>query len=92
LAFLVSTFIENASTASTFFSITTNKTKYILQIYLSLSYEGFSYSASLGFIIFLVGSIVQGFANIVFRSDTPFGWRLLFSFFPFAILAKGLRV
>jgi hypothetical protein len=36
--------------------------------------------------------MVQGFAPIIFREGTDIGWRILFSFFPFAILAKGLNV
>jgi hypothetical protein len=50
----------------------------------------FPYTASLGFIIFLVGSIIQVAAGQIYREEVNLGWRVVFSFFPFAVFSKGL--
>jgi hypothetical protein len=44
----------------------------------------------LGFGIFLIGSIMQAFATVIFADSTPQGYRILFSFFPFTLLAQGM--
>eukprot|EP00474_Spongospora_subterranea_P009421 CRZ09879.1 hypothetical protein [Spongospora subterranea] len=44
----------------------------------------------LGFGVFLVGSIVQGFASLVFDKSVGDEYRIPFSFLPFALLSKGI--
>ena len=51
----------------------------------------FPFKASLGFIIFLVGSIIQVAAGQIYREEVNLGWRVVFSFFPFAVFSKGLN-
>jgi ABC-type anion transport system duplicated permease subunit len=49
------------------------------------------FSASLGFIIFLIGTIIQVATLLIYQEDTAYAWQVLFSlFFPFAVFAKGL--
>lgn len=45
----------------------------------------------LGFGVFLVGSIIQGFAQLIFVESTAAYYRIPFSFLPFSLLAKGKR-
>lgn len=47
-------------------------------------------ATSTGFVIFLIGTIAQGAASRIFQEETPVYYRFIFSFMPFALLAKGL--
>lgn len=61
VAFVVSTLLDSASTATT-----------------------------LGFVIFLVGSLIQFFSPVIYQETGPLPAKIIMSFFPFIMLAKGL--
>jgi ABC-type Na+ transport system ATPase subunit NatA len=47
-------------------------------------------ATTLGFVIFLVGSLVQFFSPTIYLEDGPLPAKILLSFFPFIIFGKGL--
>eukprot|EP01116_Phalansterium_solitarium_P019772 TRINITY_DN564_c0_g1_i1.p1 TRINITY_DN564_c0_g1~~TRINITY_DN564_c0_g1_i1.p1 ORF type:complete len:832 (+),score=308.60 TRINITY_DN564_c0_g1_i1:104-2599(+) len=47
-------------------------------------------ATSLGFVVFLIGAIVQGFAALVYNETFYESVRIIFSFFPFILLSKGI--
>lgn len=49
-----------------------------------------STATTLGFAVFLIGVMIQSFTNLIYQDTTDLVWRIIFSFLPFALLAKGL--
>eukprot|EP00003_Mantamonas_plastica_P027264 TRINITY_DN5807_c0_g1_i2.p1 TRINITY_DN5807_c0_g1~~TRINITY_DN5807_c0_g1_i2.p1 ORF type:complete len:496 (+),score=189.23 TRINITY_DN5807_c0_g1_i2:1108-2595(+) len=49
-----------------------------------------SHPASIGFVVYLIGTIIQGFAGLAFNEDFDAALRVVFSFLPFVLLAKGI--
>ncbi|EFA83624.1 hypothetical protein PPL_02690 [Heterostelium album PN500] len=47
-------------------------------------------ATSIGFVIFLIGIIIQGFASVAFQEDFYVAVRVILSFLPFALLSKGI--
>eukprot|EP01132_Coremiostelium_polycephalum_P010315 gene10315-12659_t len=47
-------------------------------------------ATSIGFVIFLVGILIQGIASFAFQEDFFVAVRVILSFLPFALLSKGI--
>eukprot|EP00030_Apusomonadida_sp_AF-17_P000548 a175002_751.p1 GENE.a175002_751~~a175002_751.p1 ORF type:complete len:854 (-),score=472.33 a175002_751:20-2533(-) len=48
-------------------------------------------ATTLGFVIFLLGLIVQIFQGLIYADSTATFWKGLFSFLPFVLLSKGIQ-
>ncbi|GAM20834.1 hypothetical protein SAMD00019534_040090 [Acytostelium subglobosum LB1] len=58
--------------------------------FLSTLIKSANIATSIGFVIFLVGIIIQGFASMAFQEGFYAAVRIVLSFLPFALLAKGI--
>jgi len=83
LAMFVSTLISKASTASASRANAYTSLIHFLTIFAS---------ATLGFAVFLIGTMIQAFAGLVYDEDTHPAIIYIFSLFPPTPFAKGLAV